>query len=311
MPLTAVSVGIGVAPQVSNAQALSGTRVRVRFSEPMTVNALLLNPASYTITEDVGSNARTVIDVGSDGTDAVQLQLDGVMTAGVLNYNVLVDNGVVDAAGNALNPAFDNVDFHGNDTSAAIESHCDLALARLASQFRGKPRIESLICTFASRWDGPEQDLADIRGYRSLERAFGVQLDRLGDWLGLLRNGLDDQGYRLRLRAQALTNASHGRPNELLDLLFLLDDGFLPATINLLEVPVATSVLHVRVPEGEDPLGTEFVTFLRRAKATGTRLILLYEEEGPPLFTWILSDGSITPPADSGWGDGLWGRAVD
>lgn len=311
MPLIASFIGIGVDPQVANATAISDRLVRVRFSEPMLANAALLDPASYTITEDVGSAARTVIGVEVDGTDAVILQLDGPMTLGALNYNVAVDLAVGDLAGNLLNPAFDDADFDGRDSSAAIASHCDLAIARLASQFRNKPLIEALVCTLASRWDGPEQALADMRGYRSLARAFGIQLDLLGEWLGLLRNGLADAAYRARLRAKAAANASHGRPDELIDLLFLLDNGFDAAQVSLLEVPIATTLLHAQVPAGEDALGETFVGFLRSAKAAGTRLILLFEEQGPTLFTWILSDGSITPPASSGWDDGLWARAVD
>ncbi len=307
MPIEIPFNGIGVLPQVANASALTSQRVRVQFSEAMRQDAALTTPANYTITPDGGSAARTVLSVVSSGDDEVILILDGALTVGVDNYNVQVALTVADVAGNTLDPAADDADFSGIATPA---THCDLALARLAQQFRGKARIEALICLLASRMDEPELALQDVLQFRSLATAFGVQLDLLGAQLGLLRNGLTDSVYRVRLGAQALANASHGRPNELINLLLYLDNGFAAAQVYLHEPRIATVLLHCQVPNGQDALGATFLGFLAQAKAAGVRIILEFEEQGLTLFTWRLSDGSITPPANSGWGDGYWARAI-
>lgn len=307
MPSYVQFVGVGIRPSVANAQAITEQRVRVRFTEAMRADAELLDATNYTITPDGGSAARTVVSVSIDADDSVILHLDGVLTFGQANYNVAVALTVADVAGNTLtNP--DDADFDGINS---VEMHCALALARLAQQFRGRPHIEDLVCTFASRWDGPEQALQDVRTYRALDQAFGIQLDLLGAWLGLLRSGQTDAVYRIRLQAQVQVNASHGRPNELIDILTVLDAGFSPGAIYLREAATAVVILHCLVPGGSDYLGELFVRFLRQAKAVGVRLILEYEESGPQLFTWRHSDGHLDPPpANSGWGAGIWARAV-
>lgn len=305
-----------------SATAIGTALVRVIYSEPMGSGAL--DPANYTITPDGGSDARTVTGVAFDG-DApalgVILTLDGNLTPGVDNYNVAADSDVRDFAGNSIDAAYDDVDFSGTYTAPAIVSACDAGLARLLSQFGSSPLLRALICSLADPADLLAQALTDVQTYRSLDTAIGVQLDALGDLIGLLRNGDVDADYRRFLRAKVAANASHGHADELIEILELLDNGFAPSEITLTEHFPATVILHALVPEvGGLTLGARFVEILRQAKANAVRLILEFEEDGVVLFTFDedVGAGLPAPPADSGWdtiGDGSeggrWAMALD
>lgn len=118
MPVSGSFVGLGVDPRVASAVALASNSVRVTFTELMEANAALTNVANYVLTPDVGSSARTVTAVTVEGTAPspyVVLTLDGTLTPGSDNYQLLVTN-VEDAAGNPLDLAFDTVDFSGPPT---------------------------------------------------------------------------------------------------------------------------------------------------------------------------------------------------
>jgi hypothetical protein len=316
MPATGIFTGFGEEPRVNSAQTTGTSLVRVTFNELMS-GAGLLDPANYTITEDVGSDAVNVVGVAVDGdapSASVILTLDAPLTPGTDNYNVLVSGDATDIAGNGVDAAFDNVDFGGTYALPEIPSYCDAALLRLPSQFKESTRLRSLICAFMDQHDDLEQAGVDIETYRSIDTATGVQLDALGDFLGRARNGYDDAQYRLFLRAQVMANASFGHPDSLIEILQLLDNGFAPGSITYTEIGPATSVLHCLVPLGEQPLGEVFISFLRQAKANGTRVILEYEEQGAVLFSWAENalTGDPAPPADSGWDeDGIWAEAVD
>jgi len=107
--------GLGGDPTVSGASAIGFTKVRVSFSEPMESNAALVLAGNYTITEDVGSAARTVLSVAAEAVsnpNYVDLTLDGEMTIGTANYEVQVAN-VEDPGGNVIDPAGDSADFDG------------------------------------------------------------------------------------------------------------------------------------------------------------------------------------------------------
>lgn len=309
MPSSGSVTLFGVRPRVVSAVTLSSGLVRVTFNESLAPSGPTLDPTNYTITADVGSDARTVSGVALDGTSpspSVILTLDGALTSGIANYNVEVAD-VTDLAGNVVDPAFDNVDFDGRYTAPGIESHCEEALARLLSQFTQSTRLRALVCALADQADPVEQNLWDVQAYRSINTATGLQLDRLGILLGLPREGATDADYRRFLRAKTLANNSAGHADTLIQILELLDNGYAPTEINLREDFPAVAVLHCLVDEGDNVLGEYFVRFLRQAKAVGTRVILHFEEDGPTLFQW---DAGANPPG-SGWGAGLWARAVD
>lgn len=194
--------------------------------------------------------------------------------------------------------------------------HCELANDRLAQQFKGRPRLNAVVCAYGDRATEIEQALADVQGFRSIETAFQSTLDAIGALLGLMREGLSDDVYRVRLRAQAKVIASVGRPNELLDIITTLDDGFAPEEIELIESFPAAVIIRGAVAAGEQQTGEQFARFLIAAKAAGVKIIFEFYEQDVTLFSWAVSPDDPAPPANSGWAEtdggigGRWAEAI-
>lgn len=106
----------------------------------------------------------------------------------------------------------------------AITTHVVDALNRLLQQYKDKDRIRALIETDGERTQQLEDVLQVLNVERTLDDADGIQLDRLGDILGIDRNGLSDEDYRTRLRIKVIQNISNGEPDRLINVYaFLLE----------------------------------------------------------------------------------------
>jgi hypothetical protein len=312
MTLVATYVGIGDPPRVGvDARALSPRTVRVNFSETMKVNAAIQNIASYTITEDVGSTAVAVTDVSLGSAFSptyVILTLDADLSVGFDNYNVLVTSGVKDVAGNSLDEDHDNDDFSGLDFG--VLDHCEDAKARLLEQFK-RTNLADLICALCEPAGDLERAIADIRSYRSLDTAFGIGLDRLGQLYRRPRNGRDDEDYRVILKVEAFKVSSKGTPNDIITLITMLDDGVDPESIIYEEHYPAGILVSSTVPLGSRLRGVERGEILKSAKPAGVRLVYLFTEDGAELFGWD-DDLDALP-----WGEesddeigGIWAEGI-
>lgn len=123
--MTGNFTGTGTSPTVASAQALSGTSVKITFSEGMTNNADLLDPTHYVFTPGGGSNAITADTVSPEGVTYptyVTVTLDAEMTIGTSNYSVEVSDLVIDSVGNTLDPGNDTATFSGVGIAPAIVS---------------------------------------------------------------------------------------------------------------------------------------------------------------------------------------------
>jgi len=131
----------------------------------------------------------------------------------------------------------------------------------------------------------------------SLDAAVGVQLDGLGQIIGLERNGLDDDRYRALLRAQIRVNTAGGtipQLNEIIRLVtgttaanaaFTLVESF-PADFKIDFVPI----LDVGV-------GAIAADAMYQAKAAGVHGVFEYYETAP-VFAF---DGAGGSRFDGGW----------
>jgi hypothetical protein len=317
MPTIGTFTGFGVQPRVLSATALSGTKVRVLFNESMNA-ASLNNVANFTITPDGGSVAETV-ELVEIGDDYVDLSVSAQFTQGTANYNVAVAHTVTDAAGNLLDPAYDDADFDGPLVNAAVVDYCARANDRLIEQLKDASVCNKIACIFSTRTQEVQQALVNVLAYRDMTNAIGATLDKIGERIQLRRGGLADEAYRQRLRARAKVVGSQGFVNDLLDILLFLDAGFAPAQVSATRQRPATIIMHCRVPAGEELTGEVFAMFLRDAKPAGVRLELEFEENGVVLFAWALNvpEGDADPGAGSQWGEdatpntgGTWAEAV-
>ena len=103
-----------------------------------------------------------------------------------------------------------------------ITSHIADALARLASQFKEKPRIEALIRAFVSPMDEIEREIYNLNFYRWVRTATGVQLDGLGAIVGEDRRGRNDDAYRLAIITRIAINTSKGTAEDAITVFELL-----------------------------------------------------------------------------------------
>lgn len=98
-------------------------------------------------------------------------------------------------------------------------------LHRLVQQFRGKPRIETLLRAIAAQTQAISDALEDLRTERWIDTAEGAQLDGLGRILGLARGAWDDEQYRARLRVRIRILLADGTPENIIATLALLANG--------------------------------------------------------------------------------------
>jgi len=117
--LEGIFTGIGDLPRVVKAtNTLGGLKIRVFFSEPMLVDAALLDTESYILEVEDPPNSvfRNIILVEPEkpeGPKYVELLLDGKLTTGELNYKITVSTTVKDLVENTLDPDFTWVLFNG------------------------------------------------------------------------------------------------------------------------------------------------------------------------------------------------------
>lgn len=131
-----------------------------------------------------------------------------------------------------------------------IADHDAVALSRLLSQFRGKPRFAALIRALVSGVQTLEDDADDLITLRTLDAATGASLDQYGAIVGEQRGALADDDYRRFIRARILINRSRGTPDDLAAILALLFGVDVLDNVSHYEAPPLTIVFEVVDPAG-------------------------------------------------------------
>ena len=167
-------------------------------------------------------------------------------------------------------------------------------VARLLHQFRGKENIEALLTAFLDEVQAIETALVDCLLLRTITDAEGEQLDLIGRVIGLERNGLDDEKYRLNLIARVAINIGSGTPEELLRLASLLTYGEECRVVERAPAGVAI-ICDARVDEGDT-----VATMLHQAKPAGVRSVFEWHETDP-VFKFDQGISSMY-----GFGGGHW-----
>lgn len=85
-------------------------------------------------------------------------------------------------------------------TIVKITDHQAQAIARLITEYKGKPRITGMVSAHAAQTQDLENVFYDMLTSRALENSVGVQLDRIGVIVGITRvPGQDDGAYYLAI----------------------------------------------------------------------------------------------------------------
>jgi hypothetical protein len=94
------------------------------------------------------------------------------------------------------------------------------AIALLISQFKEQPNFNKLFLALSTTFQTIENTLWQLKTLRWLTTAQGVQLDELGEIVGLSRSsGQSDESYREALIFQSYINSSQGTAEECLNAL--------------------------------------------------------------------------------------------
>ncbi len=112
-----------------------------------------------------------------------------------------------------------------------ITTHETDAIARLLYQYKDKPNIESLIKDlFTTQIQELEDAIIPLYTRLSIDDSIGVQLDEIGEIVGQERLGLQDDAYRVFIKAKIGVNVSESDIPRVIDVWKLITN----ATINQL-----------------------------------------------------------------------------
>lgn len=194
-----------------------------------------------------------------------------------------------------------------------VTDHAEQAKEKLLQQFKGLPNFASVLDSYSTQIQLIEDMLFEQIELRFLDDAEGVLLDGLGQIVGVERGGLDDDAYRLRIRAQIKINLSSGTIEDINEIMTLVLPGSVTFALEE-DFPGAIFVDVTGALPGED--GTMISGILQKAKAGGVRAIFMwYVDEDTFQFT---VSGSVETDADKGFGDdtittvgGLFANADD
>jgi hypothetical protein len=98
-----------------------------------------------------------------------------------------------------------------------ISNHADQAVARLLSQYQGKPGFAGLVRALVGPIQDIEAALVQMNTLRGLNTASGANLDGIGKIVGVARfPGEGDEPYRVRIKAKIIINISEGEPESVI-----------------------------------------------------------------------------------------------
>jgi hypothetical protein len=100
--------------------------------------------------------------------------------------------------------------------------HVEQGLDRLLDQYKGKPRIAGWIKAYLRQVQQLEDAAYDVLIKRLIDNAKDVQLDMVGRIVGELREGRDDDFYRVCIYARVRINRSRGNVDDVLAVLALI-----------------------------------------------------------------------------------------
>jgi hypothetical protein len=160
-----------------------------------------------------------------------------------------------------------------------VANHTDLALARLAEQYRDRPNLAATLSAVTDQNQALEDALYDSHISTTLEGASAAQLDVLGRVVDQARQGLDDESFRHYLRSKIRLNRSNGTADDVYAVFALVLP--LGATMRLVEMPPAGFELQVFGAALDGATAAIFVGLLGKARAAGVGARLHWSVSAP------------------------------
>lgn len=108
-------------------------------------------------------------------------------------------------------------------TLAQITDYADEAATRPLEQYQARPRLLALILSVVNRCQELENASWDTIIRRMIDNAQDAQLDTIGKIVGQLRGGQSDDLYRIYIIARIRSNRSEGHPDDVIEVLQLIE----------------------------------------------------------------------------------------
>jgi len=99
------------------------------------------------------------------------------------------------------------------------DTHSTEALARLISQFRGKPNLEAILSVVIKQVQDLENVSFELLTERYIDVAEGAQVDGFGAIVGEAREGRGDAEYKIAIKARMQLNLGNGTPEDIIQLI--------------------------------------------------------------------------------------------
>lgn len=96
------------------------------------------------------------------------------------------------------------------------------ALSRLINRLSEKENVKALIAALPEQLTIFEDTADQVKNERGIDLAIGIQLDNIGQMVGELRMGRDDETYRDAIKFRVFVNVSKGRPSDLIEAVRVL-----------------------------------------------------------------------------------------
>lgn len=173
-----------------------------------------------------------------------------------------------------------------------VTDHGNQALARLATQYQGKPLMAALLRVFTPLVQQVEDMLYAMQLAMQLANAEGVQLDVIGALVGQSREAADDAQYRLRIAARIKTNISTGTVEDIYAVFAIL----LPSN-TLAGMPDYPAGFILDVGPVDPALFPLYESFFADAKGKGIAGQLWYDVTDSA--HQLLLDDAASPSPDS------------
>lgn len=190
---------------------------------------------------------------------------------------------------------------------AQITNYEAEAVTRPLEQYQNRPRLLALLLSFVRRCQEIENAAWDVILKRMIDNAQNAQLDTIGKLVGQIRNGQDDATYRVYITARIRINRSHGHPDDVIQVLQLIESTAFQYT----EYSPASAVVSYLTPPNTSP--TLLLSLAKLAIDAGVKLFLIAPFRGAPDdYVTFCDVGSVSNP-DQGLGtvtSSLYGGAL-
>lgn len=188
-----------------------------------------------------------------------------------------------------------------------ITKHAEQAQERALAQYQGRPNFAAFLAAISQGVQKVEDGLFTLQGSDALSTAQGAQLDALGNIVGAVRLGLNDEQYRALLRGTIAQNNGDGTLEVLLTIvrgLFQTSAVFFKQPNSFSTAPKgASATVSISVGEPKVPQEVLGIVKAQLGKALGAGIALNYlgqfEKKAFAMQgtqTWVGGFGDVNNP---------------